>query len=198
MTFYLQTTFSANCPSFSPFLWALDQIYEFQWLPKPKSIGNYEMYSILYPIVNLYLEELGDGNAINGVRFLTPKHLKKHVFHAGKITRLNISIRWRKKWIDRWTTRPHSRTGGGNRHFALLLLITILLPNWSWGALEAPWRPRLPLYMTFVWAQAFLAFNWSHEKASCTSGPALLRQFNIRGWFRLQLIFLESTTHPGW
>ena len=142
-----------------------------------------------------YLEELRDGNAINGVRFLTPEHLKQHVLHAGKIVRLNISVRWRKKWIDRWTTRPHSRTGGGNRHFAALLLITILLPNWS-GALEAPWRPRLPLYMTFAWAQAFLAFL-AMRRPHAPQGERYFGSL-LDGWFWLQLIFLESMYYSPW
>ena len=75
-----------------------------------------------------YLEELRDGNAINGVRFLTPEHLKQHVFHAGKIVRLNISVRWRKNGLTD-ELRDHTPELEEAIDILWILLITILLPN---------------------------------------------------------------------
>ena len=141
-----------------------------------------------------YLEELRDGNAINGVRFLTPEHLKQHVFHAGKIVRLNISVRWRKKWIDRWTTRPHSRTGGGNRHFVDTTY------HYSTSKLKWSLRSTLktaPSSLHDLRLSAGLFGLFSHEKASCTSGRALLRQF-VRRLVLTTADFLESMYYSPW
>ena len=184
MTFYLQTTFSANCPSFSPFLWALDQTYESQWLPKPKVLKNYKLYFEciwqFLTLKNCEMEMLSmvsvssHLNTSNSMSSTLAKSCGSTFLLGGGKNGLTDEL------------RDHTPELEEAIDILWILLITILLPNWS-GALEAPWRPRLPLYMTFAWAQAFLAFL-AMRRPHAPQGERYFGSL-LDGWFWLQLIF---------